>query len=341
MQEEASEIKKIVTFGEVLMRLSPSDNRKLLQATQMDFFFGGTEMNVAASLANMGIEVHHVTNVSNDIVGEAALSTLRKYGIGISAVKKVNFPLGLYFLEVGSAMRSSQIAYNRLNSCFANINPDQVDWEKVLEGCNFMHWSGISPGISEGAYQTLKAGLEVARDKGVIVTADPAYRSNLWKYGRNSHDVLKELVSLSTIFIGGVREINEILKTEFSEDEEGFISASKALIAEFPKIKKVFDKVRTSVDASWQKIFAQAWNGENFLSTTELEITSVVDRIGTGDAFAAGLLYGLQHFDDEEALSFANAACALKHTHVGDVNLVSVEEVMEVAKGKTDGRIKR
>jgi 2-dehydro-3-deoxygluconokinase len=341
MQEEASEKKKTVTFGEVLMRLSPSDNRKLLQATQMDFFFGGTEMNVAASLAHMGIEVQHVTNVSNDIVGEAALSTLRKYGIGISAVKKVNYSLGLYFLEVGSAMRSSQIAYNRLNSSFANITPDQVDWEKILSDAAFFHWSGISPGVSEGAYQTLKAGLEIARQKGVIVTADPAYRSNLWKYGRSSHDVLKEFISLSTIFVGGVNEINEILETEFSADEEGFIAASRALLGEFPGVQKVFDKVRTSVNASWQKIYGRAWNGEKYLETSELEITSVVDRIGTGDAFAAGLLYGLQHFDDQEALNFANAACALKHTHVGDVNLVSVEEVLEVAKGKTDGRIKR
>lgn len=323
------------------MRLSPSDNRKLLQATQMDFFFGGTEMNVAASLAHMGIEVQHVTNVSNDIVGEAALSTLRKYGIGISAVNKMDYPLGLYFLEVGSAMRSSQIAYNRLNSCFAKITPDQVDWEKILEDCDFMHWSGISPGVSEGAYQTLKAGLQIAREKGVMVTADPAYRSNLWKYGRSSQVVLEELISLSTIFIGGVNEINEILKTEFSSDEEGFINASRALIQKFPKVKKVFDKVRTSVDASWQKIYGRAWNGEDFLSTSQLEITSVVDRIGTGDAFAAGLLYGLQNFDDQKALEFANAACALKHTHVGDVNLVSVQEVLEVAEGKTDGRIKR
>ena len=341
MQEGNSENHKIVTFGEILMRLSPSDNRKLLQATQMDFFFGGTEMNVAASLANMGVEVQHVTNVSGDIVGDAALATLRKYGIGISAVKKVSFPLGLYFLEVGSAMRSSQIAYNRLNSSFANITPDQVDWEKVLLNCEFLHWSGISPGVSEGAYQTLKAGLELAQKKGVIVTADPAYRSNLWKYGRSSQDVLEELISLSSIFIGGVNEINEILKADFSEDKEGFIAASKALIEKFPKVKKVFDKVRTSVNASWQKIYGRAWDGDKYFETRELEITNVIDRIGTGDAFAAGVIYGLQHFDDEEALNFANAACALKHTHMGDVNLVSVEEVLEVVNGKTDGRIKR
>ncbi|SOC79322.1 2-dehydro-3-deoxygluconokinase [Salinimicrobium sediminis] len=341
MQEEASEKRKTVTFGEVLMRLSPSDNRKLLQANHLDFFFGGTEMNVAASLAHLGVEVQHVTNVSNDIVGEAAISTLRKYGIGISAVNKVDFPLGLYFLEVGSSMRSSQVAYNRRNSSFANISPEQVDWEAILSKSAFLHWSGISPAISEGAYQTLKAGLEMASQKGVLVTSDPAYRSNLWKYGRNSKEVLKELISLSNIFIGGVSEINEILDSEYSSDEEGFIAAAKALIAEYPSVTKVFDKVRTSVNASWQKIYGRAWTGKEYLTTSELEITNVVDRIGTGDAFAAGLLYGLQHFEDQEALDFANAACALKHTHVGDVNLVSVEEVLEVANGKTDGRIKR
>ena len=341
MQEDTSENRKIVTFGEILMRLSPSDNRKLLQANHLDFFFGGTEMNVAASLAHMGVEVQHVTNVSNDMVGEAAMSTLRKYGIGISAVKKVNFPLGLYFLEVGSAMRSSQVAYNRLNSSFARITPDQVDWENILSGCAILHWSGISPAVSEGAYLSLKAGLEIAQQKGILVTADPAYRSNMWNYGRKSREVLRELISLSNIFIGGPSEMNEILGAEFSLDEEGFIAASKALIIEFPSVYKVFDKVRTSVNASWQKIYGRAWTGSEYITTSELEITNVVDRIGTGDAFAAGLLYGLQNFADQEALNFANAACALKHTHMGDVNLVSVEEVLEVAKGSTDGRIKR
>jgi 2-dehydro-3-deoxygluconokinase len=341
MQEKASETKKIITFGEVLMRLSPSDNRKLLQATQMDFFFGGTEMNVGASLANMGVEVQHVTNISNDIVGDAALATLRKYGIGISAVKKVNFPLGLYFLEVGSSLRSSQVSHNRLHSSFANISPEQVDWQKVLFDAEFLHWSGISPGVSEGAYQTLKAGLELAQKRGITVTVDLAYRSNLWNYGRSSREVLEDLVSLSTIFIGGVNEINELLDANFSSDKEGFIAGSRALMEKFPKIKKVFDKVRTSLNASWQKIYGQCWNGEKYLETTELEITNVIDRIGTGDAFAAGVIYGLKHFSDEEALHFANAACALKHTHMGDVNLVGVEEVLEVAKGKTDGRINR
>jgi 2-dehydro-3-deoxygluconokinase len=341
MQQNLKNMGKVVTFGEVIMRLSPSENRKLQQSNQMDFFFGGTEMNVAASLAYFGLKVQQITNVSNDLVGDAAITSMKQLGIDVSAVNKSEHPLGLYFLEVGSALRPSKIAYNRLHGSFANISPEQVDWELVLENCNYLHWTGISPGISEGAYQTLKEGLELAQKKGITVTADPAYRSNLWQYGRSGQEVLKELVSLSNIFIGGVNEINEILNTDFPFEEEGFIAASKKLMEECPKTEKVFDKVRTGLSASWQKIYGQAWTGEKYITTKEHEVTDVVDRIGTGDAYAAGILYGLQHFDDQKTLEFANAACALKHTILGDANLVSVEEVLEVVQGNTGGRIKR
>ncbi|MGY5851090.1 sugar kinase [Salegentibacter sp. F14] len=342
MKSNPNQKAKVVTFGEVLMRLSPSDNRKFQQAHQLDFFFGGTEMNVAASLAYFGLEVQHIANVSDDIVGNAALASLRKFGIDISAVNKVAHPLGLYFLEVGSAMRSSQIAYNRLHSAFANITPGQVDWNTILENCDYLHWSGISPAISESAYLTLKEGLEIAQQKGIHVTADPAYRSNLWKYGKSGPEVLKNLVDLSNIFIGGVNEINEILDTDHSSDDKGFVKASENLIRASPGITKVFDKVRNGVSASWQKVYGRAWTGEKFITTSELEVTDVIDRIGTGDAFAAGLLYGLRNFEDDlQVLNFAIAACALKHTHVGDVNLVNVEEVQEVVNGNVSGRIKR
>ena len=333
--------KKIVSFGEVLMRLSPAENRKLPQAKTMDFYFGGTEMNVAASLAYFGEKTQQVTNVSKDLVGDAAIAAMRQFGIDVSAVNKVDHPLGIYFLEVGSGLRASKIAYNRLHGSFANITPESVNWEEVLEGSGFLHWTGISPAISEGAYQTLKEGLQVAREKGIAVTADPAYRSNLWKYGKDGHEILKELVGMSTIFVGGVNEINEILKTDFDFSKEGFIEASKALLEACPSIEKVFDKVRDGVSASWQKIYGRAWTGSEYIETQQLEITNVVDRIGTGDAYAAGLIYGLIHFDDQQALNFANAACALKHTILGDANLVSPEEVLEVIEGSTGGRIKR
>lgn len=333
---------KTVTFGEVLMRLSPPGHRKIQQSNQFDFYFGGTEMNVAASLSHFGLPVQHLSAISNDIVGEAALTTLRQYGIDITHIKKLNHPLGLYFMEVGSAMRSGQIAYNRLHGAFAHITPDMINWDETLSGCNWLHWTGISPAISEGAYQTLKTGLKKAMAKGITITADPAYRSNLWQYGRDGKEVLAELVGLSTIFIGGVNEINQILGTDYSHYKDNFIAASEKLMQVYPNITKVFDKVRTGISASHQKIHGRAWVNKHYIETPEIEIIDVIDRIGTGDAYAAGLIYGLQQqYDDQHALNFANAACALKHTIPGDVNLVSVAEVEEVAQGNTSGRLKR
>ena len=176
---------KILTFGEVIMRLSPPGNKTMKQSHEMEFFFGGTELNVASSLATMGCNVTHISNVSDDFVGESALSFIKSFGINTTFINKNEHPLGLYFLEVGASVRASRIAYNRLNGSFANIKPEQIDWKKALEGCQYFHWTGISPGISEGAYETLKDGLLTAREMGIEVTTDPAYRSNLWKYGKN------------------------------------------------------------------------------------------------------------------------------------------------------------
>lgn len=332
---------KILTFGEVIMRLSPPGNKTMKQSHEMEFFFGGTELNVASSLATMGCDVTHISNVSDDFVGESALSFIKSFGIDTTFINKNEHPLGLYFLEVGASVRASRIAYNRLNGSFANIKPEQVDWKKAFEGCDYFHWTGISPGISEGAYETLKEGLLTAREMGIEVTTDPAYRSNLWKYGKNGNEVLKELVSYSTIFIGGVNEINEILGTQFSSDQQGFMEACEELKKQCPSIHKIFDKIRIGVTASSQQTQGRALINGNYFETRFLEIDQVVDRIGTGDAFAAGLIYGLLNFDDEKALNFANAACAIKHTILGDINYCSAEDILEVMAGNSGGRIKR
>lgn len=333
--------KNIITFGEVIMRLSPQGSLKMRQTDQLNFFFGGTELNVAVSLSLFGERIKHVSSVSDDFVGDAAIGFIRSFGIDTSSIFKGKHPIGLYFLEVGSGMRASQIAYNRLNGSFANISPEMVDWDDILKDADFFHWTGITPGISEGAYKTLKSGLEAAKNKGVTITADPAYRSNLWKYGKNGHEILKELVGLSTVLIGGINEINEILDSDYGHSDEEFQKASEAIIGKCPSIKKVFDKSRTGLSASWQKISGRAWTGSKLLKTEELEITNVVDRIGTGDAFAAGIIYGLGHLEDEQTLKFANAACALKHTIYGDANLATKEEILEVMNGNLGGRIKR
>jgi len=233
------------------------------------------------------------------------------------------------------------ISYNRSHSAFSEIDPSKVNWETALENGEWMHWTGITPALSKGAYDLLKDGLKLAREKGMAVSADPTYRSGLWKYGQDPKEALIELLNYSTIFIGGVNEINEVLGTNFGYDNEDFIEASKQLILEFPSIVKVFDKIRTSLNSSWHKIRARMWNGQEFRETEDIDITHVVDRIGTGDAFAAGLIYGLQQYDDYKAMEFASAACALKHTYEGDVNFATVSEVNNIIAGNVTGRLVR
>ncbi|WP_109436524.1 sugar kinase [Aquimarina sp. AU119] len=332
---------KVVTFGEVLMRIAPLGNKKLKQTNQLEYYFGGTEANVAISLSQLGNQTQHVSVVSDDFIGDAAKGFLQKFGVNTHSIYSSQHPLGLYFLEVGAVMRSSTITYNRTHSAFSNIDPKQIDWHKVLEDCQWFHWTGITPALSLNAYQVLKDGLTIASQKGIPISADPAYRSDLWNYGKDAREVLNELVKLSTIFIGGPNEINELLDTKFLYKNDDFIKGSKQLIEKHPNIKKVFDKTRNSINANWHKIQARMWNGSEFLETNELEITHVIDRIGTGDAYAAGLIHGLLHYDDTKALQFANAACAIKHTIEGDANLATEREIINIIEGNLSGRIIR
>lgn len=332
---------KVVTFGEILMRIAPLGNKKLTQSNQLEYYFGGTEANVAISLSQLGNQTAHVGVVSDDFVGDAAISFLQKFGVNTGSITRSNQPLGLYFLEVGAVMRSSTISYNRSNSAFSHIDFKNIDWHSILEDCSWFHWTGITPALSENAYTALKNGLEIAMSKGITISADPAYRSNLWNYKKNAKDILNELVGMSSIFIGGSNEINELCNTTFLNSKEGFIPASKLLIENHSNIKKVFDKTRESVNANWHKIKARMWDGNKYLETNELEITHVIDRIGTGDAYAAGLIHGLLHYNDHQALEFANAACAIKHTIEGDANLASEKEILGIVEGNLNGRIIR
>ncbi len=332
---------QVITFGEVLLRISPRGNKKFIQSNIVEFYFGGTELNVGISISNFGGDVKHISAVSEDSMGETALAYIRKFGVDTSSISLSKRPLGVYFLEVGAVIRPSMISYNRSHSAFSEIQPASVNWESALENGDWMHWTGITPALSKGAFDTLKNGLQLARKKGFAVSADPTYRSGLWKYDQNPKEALNELLHLSTIFIGGVNEINEALGTNYGYSNDEFIEASKQLMITFPTIEKVFDKIRTSLNSSWHKIRARMWNGTDFRETEDLDITHIVDRIGTGDAFAAGLIYGLQNFDDYKAMEFASAACALKHTYEGDVNLATVNEVTNILGGNITGRLIR
>ena len=323
------------------MRISPLGNKKFVQSNAIEFYFGGTEVNVGISIANFGGNVKHISCISDDFIGDTAISYLNKFDLDTSAIVRSKRPLGVYFLEVGAVMRPSSISYNRSHSSFSEIKPEMVNWGKSLENGKWFHWTGITPALNKGSQQTLLEGLKLAKEKGMTISADPTYRSGLWKYGENPKEVLSELIQYSTIFIGGINEINELLETDYSYANEDFIRACKHLIQEYPSIEKVFDKIRTSINSSWHKMKARMWNGVEFKETNELDITHIVDRIGTGDAFAAGIIHGLQKFDDYKAMEFGNAACAIKHTYAGDVNYANEKDVITILEGNTTGRFNR
>lgn len=332
---------QIITFGEVLMRISPRGNKKFIQSNIAEFYFGGTELNVGISIANFGGDVKHISCISDDFIGDTAEAYINKFGVSTSSIVRSKRPLGVYFLEVGAVMRSSSISYNRSHSSFSEIQPNMVNWEQSLKKAKWFHWTGITPALCKGGFETLLEGLTLAKQKGITISADPTYRSGLWKYGKEPKGALIELLNYSTIFIGGINEINEVLGTNYGYSNEDFVKASKQLIEEFPSIEKVFDKIRTALNASWHKIRARMWNGSEFRETEDFEITHIVDRIGTGDAFAAGLIYGLQQYDDYKSMQFASAACALKHTYEGDVNFATVADVSQILEGNTSGRFHR
>ncbi|QVY64347.1 sugar kinase [Polaribacter sp. Q13] len=332
--------KKLITFGEVMMRLSPPGYTMFSQATSFDLVYGGGEANVAISCGYLGMDAAHVTRFPDNALGKAATQFLRKHWLGTKNVIYGDNMLGIYFLEKGAVHRSSEVIYEREGSAFSLIQPHMVNWEEVLEGADWFHWTGITPAISEGAALCCLEAIKTANRMGVKVSGDINSRQNMWKYGKTMQEVMPELVKNTDIVLSSNRGIYEIFG--LGELGGGFSASAKLLMEKYPRIEKVIGKTRKSISASHQEIQGKMWNGKEFIKADKLDITHVIDRVGTGDAFASGIIYGLLHYDnDMDALNFATAACALKHTVLGDVNMVSVENVTSLMGGNTSGKIKR
>lgn len=331
--------KKVITFGEVMMRLSPPGYSKFSQATSLELVYGGGEANVAISLAYLGMKAAHVTRFPDNALGRAATQFLRQHWLSTEHVVYGGDMLGKYFLEKGAVHRSSEVIYEREGSSFSLIEPSMVDWNHVLKDADCFHWTGITPAISEGAALCCLDAIKTCNALGIPVSGDINSRDNMWKYGKTMQEVMPDLVQNTDVVITSSRGIREMF--DLGEPEDNFREASIKLMEKYPKIKKVVGKNRKSLSASHQRIQGKMWNGSEYIKTEMLDITPVIDRVGTGDAFAAGLIYGLLHFEDMEALNFASAACALKHTVPGDVNMVSLENVLNLMKGDTSGTIIR
>ena len=279
---------KVVTFGEIMMRLSTPGFARFTQTESFHVIYAGSEANVSTSLSNFGISAEHVTRFPNNDFGKAATQTLQRYGVDTRHIVYGDERMGVYFLENGAIHRASRIIYDRFDSAFAHIKPGMIDWDDVLKGANWFHWTGITPAISQGAADVCLEGLIVARKLGLTISGDINYRRNLWQYGKSAGDVMPVLIGLTDIIIGGLADFENCLGIT----AESYELACQKVMKVNPSVKKISSTIRESISSSHNKITGILWNGKQLLQSTEYDLTHIVDRVGAGDAFMAGLIYG-------------------------------------------------
>ena len=344
---------KVVTFGEIMLRLSPPGYLRFSQTNSFDVVYGGGESNVAVSLANYGIPVEFVTRIPKSEIGECALMELRKRGVGTSHIVLGGERLGIYFMETGAVNRSSNVVYDRTNSAMAELKSGMINWDKVFDGVSWFHWTGITPAISKNAADVLLEAVKIASDKGLTISTDLNYRSKLWKYEGNRNEIMTELTSYCDIILGNEEDTEmhfgikpedlDINKQGNEINSEAFLSVCNQMMKKFPRAKKIIITLRGSISASHNSWAGILYDGKKMYESIQYQITDIVDRIGGGDSFMGGLIYGFLNYpnEDQKALDFAVAASCLKHTIKGDVNLVKVEEVEKLMNGNSSGRVNR
>ena len=327
--------KKVVTFGEIMLRLATPGYLRFSQAKEFSATFGGGEANVAVSLANYGLNAEFVTRMPKNDIAKSCEMDLHKYGVKTDNFIYGGDRLGIYFLETGAVARASKVVYDRAHSAIAEIKPGMIDWEKVLKGADWFHWTGITPALSQGAADACLEAIKVANKLGVTVSCDLNYRKNLWKYGKSAAEIMPALVEGCDVILGNEEDAEKV----FGIKPEGFDVAQ----TKFPRAKKVIITLRGSINANHN-----TWGGVLFadgklFQSRRYDITHIVDRVGGGDSFMGGLIYGLLTYtgDDQKALDFAVAASCLKHTIYGDYNLATVEEVEKLMSGDASGRVSR
>ncbi|WP_010134034.1 sugar kinase [Ochrovirga pacifica] len=326
---------KVVTFGEILGRLSPPNNLRFSQAANLEVIYGGGEFNVAASLANYGVRAQFISAVPNNAIGDCVLQTVRSRNVGAKHILRQGNRLGLYFLEHGASGRNSAVVYDRAHSAMSEVQPGQFDWEAIFKGATVFHWSGITPALSQSAADTCLEAVQEAAKRGITISTDLNYRSKLWKYGKQPKEVMPALLKYSNIILADVDTAMFMLgKAKINPDyskEDEVKAHFDNIIKLLPNVHTIGMTFRNSVNASHQKIGGLLYKDGQLYRERIKEITPVVDRVGTGDAFMGGLLYGLIEYKDDlqKAVSFATAACVIKHTIFGDVNRASKQEVID------------
>lgn len=346
--------KRVVTFGEIMLRLKSPGVERFFQSPLLEATFGGGEANVAISLANFGVDVAYITALPQNPIAEACVTYLRSFGVDISQIKRSGERMGIYFLETGANQRASIVVYDRAGSAIAKMQPGDINWEQIFNGASWFHITGITPALSQSAADISLQAVKIAKEMGLTVSCDYNYRSKLWKYGKSAPEVMTEIVRNVDVGIANEEDIQRSLGIQMDAgdweetiktgelDPNKYTVLCEKVMEKFPNLKIQTITLRESYSASHNGWSACLFNGKSFFLSTRYEITDIVDRVGGGDAFAAGLIYGLlQGMQDEEALNFGVAASCLKHSILGDVNLTSVKEVKQLIKEGGSGRVQR
>ncbi len=342
---------KIITFGEVMLRLKSPAYERLFQSPVLEATFGGGEANVSVSLANYGLDTAFVSVLPEGAVGDACIREMRGFGVDTSRIVRKAGRMGIYYLETGAVQRPSKVIYDRAGSTMAEAVSGDIDWDKAFEGATWLHLTGITPAISAGAAELSIEAVKAAKAHGLHVSCDLNYRKNLWKYGKRADEVMTELVKYVDTVIANEEDVQKALcisADSAAAVDEGEINvelykaiAGKVMKA-YPNVKRVAITLRESKSANHNDWSACLYNGKDFFLSRKYSITDIVDRVGGGDSFGGGLIYGLNVYGDEkQALEFAVAASCLKHTIPGDYNRVTVAEVESLMKGSGTGRVQR
>lgn len=340
----------IATFGEIMLRLSPPGRELLFQSPRLEAVFGGGEANVAVSLALLGHHSRWISVVPANPVGEAALGELRRYGVDVGAVVRAGRRLGIYFAETGANERPSRVLYDREGSGLAEAKPGEIDWAAAFDGMDRLHVTGITPALSASAAALTLEAVQAARAKGMSVSLDLNYRAKLWKYGRTAPEVMREIAARVSLLIGNEEDCQKALGigpavnvASGRLDVKAYEALTAEVMSAFPNLERAAITLRESHSADWNRWSAVLRNASEFIAGPAYEIRAIVDRIGSGDAFAAGLIHGLATGSktDAEALEFAVAAAALKHSIPGDWNLSTEKDILALVKGDRTGRVRR
>jgi 2-dehydro-3-deoxygluconokinase len=321
-----------------MMRLSTPGNARFTQVDSFNVLYAGSEANVASSLSHFGISAAHVTRFPNNDLGQAATQSLRHDGVDTQYIIYGEERMGVYFLENGAMQRASRIIYDRFNSAFAHIKPGMLDWEHILKDATWFHWTGITPAISQGAADVCLEAIGFARKNNITISGDINYRRNLWQYGKTAREIMPALIESTDVIVAGVTDMENCVGISGDTYEAACVSMKKS----FPNTKKVVTTERDSISSSHNKLKGLIWNGKQLLRSKEYDLTHIVDRVGAGDAFMAGLIYAMLHkMDDTSAIEFATAAGAFKHSVEGDVNVASAQEIETLVKGENVGKLLR